>query len=159
MRRVAAFRGSLATPAPFIFQQDSAPAHCAKKTLDYLKSENINFFSPAQWPPNSPDLNQWTTPFGRWWFRGPAVIVRCLCLLWRKKILLPGELWILMWSGSLTHFPPPPRTMRCRERVIFQLNFGQNLKFIIIINLSYGSIVIPKKFSSFCCIVFALYAI
>ena len=57
MRRVAASRGSQATPAPFIFQQDSAPAHRAKKTLEYLKNENINLFSPAQWPPNSPDLN------------------------------------------------------------------------------------------------------
>ena len=57
MRRVAASRGSSARPAPFIFQQDSAPAHRAKKTLAYLDDEGITYWRPAQWPPNSPDLN------------------------------------------------------------------------------------------------------
>ena len=53
MRQVAAAHGS----APFIFQQDLVPAHRAKKTMAYLKEEKIPFWSPAQWPPNSPDLN------------------------------------------------------------------------------------------------------
>ena len=57
MKRVAVSRGSAAHPAPFIFQQDSAPAHRAKRTLDYLKKEGIHFWTPAMWPPNSPDLN------------------------------------------------------------------------------------------------------
>ena len=57
MRRVAVSRGSAAKPAPFIFQQDSAPAHRAKKTLAFLEEEKISFWKPTQWPPNSPDLN------------------------------------------------------------------------------------------------------
>ena len=57
MRHVAASRGSASTPAPFIFQQDSAPAHRAKKTMAYLEEEGICFWKPGQWPPNSPDLN------------------------------------------------------------------------------------------------------
>ena len=57
MQRVAASRGSLNNPAPFFFQQDSAPAHRAKKTLDFSKEKGIRFWSPVQWPPNSPDLN------------------------------------------------------------------------------------------------------
>ena len=43
MRRVAASRGSLSCPAPF-FQQDSAPAHRAKKTLEFLNSEKVIFY-------------------------------------------------------------------------------------------------------------------
>ena len=57
MRRVAASRGSLTSPAPFIFQQDSAPAHRAKNTPAFLEEENVTYWKPAQWPPNLPDLN------------------------------------------------------------------------------------------------------
>lgn len=41
----------------FIFQQDSAPAHRARETVELLKRETPDFISPLQWPPNSPDLN------------------------------------------------------------------------------------------------------
>ena len=36
----------------FVFQQDSALAHRARATVEYLNSN-----SPDLWPPNSPDLN------------------------------------------------------------------------------------------------------
>jgi len=39
----------------FIFQQDSAPAHSAKKTVD-LSTETPAFIAKVR-PPNSPDLN------------------------------------------------------------------------------------------------------
>ena len=42
---------------PWIFQQDSAPAHRAKKTQKFLKEEGVNFWPPEKWPPNLPDLN------------------------------------------------------------------------------------------------------
>ena len=42
---------------PFIWQQDSAPAHRAKKALSFLKEENIPVWTPEQWPPNIQDLN------------------------------------------------------------------------------------------------------
>ena len=38
-----------------IFQQDSAPAHAAKKTMEFLNSKNIPFITSDQWMPNSPD--------------------------------------------------------------------------------------------------------
>jgi len=38
-------------------QQDGAPAHAARTTMDYLKKEHINFIEPHMWPPNSPDIN------------------------------------------------------------------------------------------------------
>ena len=41
----------------FIFQQDNAPAHRARETVELLKRETPDFISPLQWPPNSPDLN------------------------------------------------------------------------------------------------------
>jgi len=41
----------------FIFQQDNAPAHRAKETVDLLSTETPAFILPTLWPPNSPDLN------------------------------------------------------------------------------------------------------
>ena len=53
MRRVVQAHGGV----PYVFQQDSAPAHRARKTLQFLEEEGIRYWSPQQWPPNSPDLN------------------------------------------------------------------------------------------------------
>jgi hypothetical protein len=41
----------------FIFQQDSAPAHHARDTIELLRRETPNFIGPDLWPANSPDLN------------------------------------------------------------------------------------------------------
>ena len=41
----------------FIIQQDSAPAHQARETVNLLSRETPDFISPTLWPPNSPDLN------------------------------------------------------------------------------------------------------
>jgi len=41
----------------FVFQQDSAPAHSARKTVQLLQQQTLEFISPDLWPPNSPDLN------------------------------------------------------------------------------------------------------
>jgi hypothetical protein len=41
----------------FIFQQDSAPAHRARETVEMLTRETPDLISPTLWPPNSPDLN------------------------------------------------------------------------------------------------------
>ena len=38
-------------------QQDSAPAHRARGTVEYLRQATPEFISPDLWPPNSPDLN------------------------------------------------------------------------------------------------------
>ncbi len=39
----------------FVFHQDSAPSHSAKKTLNFLQGKKIIFIKPRQWMPNSPD--------------------------------------------------------------------------------------------------------
>lgn len=41
----------------FIFQQDSAPSHTARETVQLLIDETHDFIEPTLWPPNSPDLN------------------------------------------------------------------------------------------------------
>ena len=41
----------------FTFQQDSAPAHSARETMDLLHRSTPDFIAPDMWPPNSPDLN------------------------------------------------------------------------------------------------------
>lgn len=41
----------------YVFQQDSAPAHRAKATVEMLSKETPCFIPPDLWPPNSPDLN------------------------------------------------------------------------------------------------------
>ena len=41
----------------FIFQQDGAPAHRARETVELLRNETPDFIPPNLWPPNSLDLN------------------------------------------------------------------------------------------------------
>ncbi len=39
------------------FQQDSAPAHRARQTQDWIRLNFPNFITSQKWPPYSPDLN------------------------------------------------------------------------------------------------------
>ena len=41
----------------YTFQQDGAPAHRARETVEMLTRETPDFIPPNLWPPNSPDLN------------------------------------------------------------------------------------------------------
>ena len=41
----------------FIFQQDSAPAHQARETVELLEAETPDFIPQTLWPPNSPNLS------------------------------------------------------------------------------------------------------
>jgi len=41
----------------YLFQQDGAPAHCARETVTMLQRETPEFITPEMWPPNSPDFN------------------------------------------------------------------------------------------------------
>jgi len=41
----------------YTFQQDSAPAHRPRATVEMLKTETPDFIPSDLWPPNSPDLN------------------------------------------------------------------------------------------------------
>ena len=37
--------------------QDSAPAHTAKKTQKFLMDAHVQYITPSQWMPNSPDCS------------------------------------------------------------------------------------------------------
>jgi hypothetical protein len=41
----------------YVFQQDSAPAHTAQTTQQFLRETMAKFWTPADWLPYSPDLN------------------------------------------------------------------------------------------------------
>jgi len=41
----------------YVFQQDNAPAHRARETVEFLHRETPEFIGPDLWPANSPDLN------------------------------------------------------------------------------------------------------
>lgn len=49
--------GSLYPDGQWTFQQDSAPAHKAKKVQEWLRANCPNFISSEEWPACSPDLN------------------------------------------------------------------------------------------------------
>lgn len=40
-----------------MWQQDSAPCHTSKRSLEWLEDNFEDFIGPDFWPPNSPDLN------------------------------------------------------------------------------------------------------
>ena len=42
---------------PWVWQQDSAPAHNSKETQAWLQNECYDFVTFSHWPPSSPDLN------------------------------------------------------------------------------------------------------
>ena len=43
--------------SPWIFQQDSAPAHKAKIVQNWCRENLPDFIPTSMWPPSSPDLN------------------------------------------------------------------------------------------------------
>ncbi len=45
------------TGGSYVFQQDLAPAHTARTTQQFLKETMTEFWTPANWPPYSLDLN------------------------------------------------------------------------------------------------------
>ena len=42
---------------PYVFQQDGAPAHTAKRTVDFFNRAGVPFWGPKMWPPSSPDCS------------------------------------------------------------------------------------------------------
>lgn len=48
---------SVRNARPYVFQQDSAPAHKARTTQDWMATHLHDHITPNLWPPNSPDLN------------------------------------------------------------------------------------------------------
>ena len=53
----------VAAGRPWVWQQDSAPAHKSKKTQAWLQKECYDFLAFSHWSPSFLDLNRWTTFF------------------------------------------------------------------------------------------------
>ena len=49
---------------PWVWQQDSAPAHKSKETQAWLQKECYDFVTFSHWPPPSPTWTRWTTLLG-----------------------------------------------------------------------------------------------
>lgn len=49
---------------PWVYQQDSAPAHASKKTQTWCEGNLPNFIAKDLWPPASPNLIHWITVYG-----------------------------------------------------------------------------------------------
>ena len=49
---------------PWVWQQDSAPAHKSKETEAWLRKECYNIVTFSHWPPPPPAWTRWTTSFG-----------------------------------------------------------------------------------------------
>ena len=77
---------------PFVFQQDSTPAHIAKKTTDFLLEEKIDFWPRSYWPPNSPDLAP--LDYGIW----PMIIQRA-CKTRSKSVAVLKRRVGAAWRG------------------------------------------------------------
>ena len=48
---------SVSAGRPYVWQQDSAPCHTSRKSLQWISSNFRDYASPDVWPPNSPDCN------------------------------------------------------------------------------------------------------
>ena len=49
---------------PWVWQEDSVPAHKSKETLAWLQKEWYDFVPFSHWPPPPPTWTRWTTSFG-----------------------------------------------------------------------------------------------
>ena len=49
---------------PWVWQQDSAPAHKFKETQAWFQKERYDFVLFSRWPPPPPTWTRWTTSFG-----------------------------------------------------------------------------------------------
>ena len=49
---------------PWVWRQDSAPAHKSKETQAWLQKECYDFVPFSHWPPPSSTWTRWTTSFG-----------------------------------------------------------------------------------------------
>ena len=54
----------MASGRPWVWQQDSAPAHKSKATQTWLQKECYDFVPFSHWPPLPPTWTHWTTSFG-----------------------------------------------------------------------------------------------
>ena len=90
-------RSLLLQVAQFHIPTGSAPAHRARDTIALLRRETLDFISPDQWPPNSPDIypfdykiwavmqQQVYEKTRKWRRRAVSAPVDCVAQHWTKR--------------------------------------------------------------------------
>jgi len=96
----------------FVFQQDNAPAHRARDTVELLRCETPQFIIPDMWPANSPKLKP--VDYHVWdWYKihalqervilyQSAIWTSCGSVLLRRGLNFSRALWTMqLISGWL----------------------------------------------------------
>lgn len=93
----------------YIFQQDGAPSHTAKSTINFLNREVPSFIKPSEWPPSSPDLNP--MDYAIWPILQQSVYeINCanekdlfkqICKCWKNVTQITIKSAILQWRKRL----------------------------------------------------------
>lgn len=107
----------------WIFHQDSAPAHTSKKTISFLRSQNVTFVEPSQWTPNSPDLAP--CDFFLWGYMKKLIASHKVTTLKQLKNLIirtAQDIPLEMIRKALKSWPK-----RCRR---VRKNQGKHIEFI-----------------------------
>lgn len=76
---------------PFVFQQDEAPSHTAKKVQTWCKENFPGFWGSDLWPPSSPDLNP--MDFSIW-----SILEREACSTYHKSISSLKSALVRAWD-------------------------------------------------------------
>ena len=118
-------------------QQDGAPSHTARNTINYLRRENVTFIEPDMWPPNSPDLNPvdyaiWGALQQKVYFRRKFATIEQLKLAiveeWQHLSQRFINKSIDQWRRRLEkNCWEPRRTHWIWILILYKLTFGNNL--------------------------------
>ena len=102
---------------PWVWQQDSTPAHKSKETQAWLQKERYDFVPFSHWPPSSPDLNPldyfvWTsptwpptTPKPAWSLPSAEYSPSSRWRLWKRHALSSGSVsrrWLRLKAATLS---------------------------------------------------------
>ena len=87
---------------PWVWQQDSAPAHKSKETQAWLQKEYYDFVPVFHCPPPPPTWTRWTTPFGHTSWKSPS---------WPPTTPKPA------WSPPSAEYSPSSRPA-CRKSML-----------------------------------------
>ncbi|CAK1585304.1 unnamed protein product [Parnassius mnemosyne] len=85
-----------------MFQQDSAPAHRARSTQNWLTARGIDFIGREDWPSSSPDLNPLDYKYGKIWrFENNEADITLHCdILIKGKYKANGQILIVSLNGD-----------------------------------------------------------
>jgi len=131
----------------FVFQQDSAPAHRARDTLQLLQCDTPEFIAPDLWPPNSPDLNPvdykiWGTMQQRVYqtrIRDITELKERLIDVWRGAV----DCSSLSWMKPSMNGASFASVCSCQRRTIWALNLDLMYTLCLVVGFIIDCISYP----------------